>query len=123
MRMSDRWVGELLFSRIASAGVTPSSGTQAYGVHINGFVETDEGLELWVARRSRDKPTWPGKLDHIVAGGLVRQGQGSRHGHGHGQSQGPFLRTVRSDLKLPSNEPRPPTGPRLFTPQSWLLCC
>ena len=45
---------------------------QAYGVHINGYVETAAGLELWVARRSRDKPTWPGKLDHIVAGGQVR---------------------------------------------------
>jgi len=43
-------------------------------VHINGFVETDAGLELWVARRSKDKPTWPGKLDHIVAGGQVRGG-------------------------------------------------
>ena len=39
------------------------------GVHINGYVETPDGLELWVARRSRTKATWPGKLDHIVAGG------------------------------------------------------
>ena len=23
-------------------------------------------LELWVARRSRDKPTWPGTLDRII---------------------------------------------------------
>jgi hypothetical protein len=44
---------------------------QAYGVHVNGYVETPRGLELWVARRSKDKPTWPGKLDHIVAGGQV----------------------------------------------------
>jgi len=50
---------------------TAMTTTQAYGVHINGFVETDAGLELWVARRSKDKPTWPGKLDHIVAGGQV----------------------------------------------------
>ena len=39
------------------------------GVHVNGYVETPRGLELWVARRSRSKATWPGKLDHIVAGG------------------------------------------------------
>ena len=39
------------------------------GVHINGYVETPSGLEIWVARRSRSKATWPGKLDHIVAGG------------------------------------------------------
>ena len=24
---------------------------------------------MWVARRSLDKPTWPGMLDHLVAGG------------------------------------------------------
>lgn len=40
------------------------------GVHVNGFVTLADGTkELWVARRSAVKPTWPGKLDHIVAGG------------------------------------------------------
>ena len=29
----------------------------------------EHGLFLWVARRSINKPNWPGKLDHIVAGG------------------------------------------------------
>ena len=29
----------------------------------------ERGLCLWVARRSVNKPNWPGKLDHIVAGG------------------------------------------------------
>ena len=43
--------------------------TMTAGVHINGYVETPRGLELWVARRSQTKATWPGKLDHIVAGG------------------------------------------------------
>jgi hypothetical protein len=28
---------------------------------------------LWVARRAATKQTWPGKLDHIVAGGQVGQ--------------------------------------------------
>lgn len=46
-------------------------GIKAYGVHVNGFVRAASGIELWVATRSRDKPTWPGKLDHIVAGGQV----------------------------------------------------
>ena len=54
----------------SSVAVSPA---QAYGVHINGYVETEAGLELWVARRSKDKPTWPGKLDHIVAGGQVHK--------------------------------------------------
>ncbi|KXZ42115.1 hypothetical protein GPECTOR_201g365 [Gonium pectorale] len=45
-------------------------GIKAYGVHVNGFVrQPDGGLSLWVARRSLTKPNWPGKLDHIVAGG------------------------------------------------------
>ena len=48
----------------------PYFGIKAYGVHINGYVTLPDGSkELWVARRSRSKPTWPGKLDHIVAGG------------------------------------------------------
>ncbi len=49
-------------------------GIKAYGVHINGFVRDPAtgALRLWVARRSLTKPNWPGKLDHIVAGGQVR---------------------------------------------------
>jgi len=40
------------------------------GVHVNGYVLRPDGtMALWVARRSSTKPTWPGKLDHIVAGG------------------------------------------------------
>ena len=39
-------------------------------MHVNGFVRLPGGgIELWVARRSASKPTWPGRLDHIVAGG------------------------------------------------------
>ena len=44
-------------------------GIKAYGVHINGFTQTQQGEEMWVATRSLKKPTWPGKLDHMVAGG------------------------------------------------------
>ena len=44
-------------------------GVCGYGVHVNGFVRDGEQLKLWVARRALDKPTAPGKLDQIVAGG------------------------------------------------------
>jgi 8-oxo-dGTP pyrophosphatase MutT (NUDIX family) len=50
-------------------------GIKAYGVHVNGYVRRRDAATgkdatlLWVARRSAAKPTWPGKLDHIVAGG------------------------------------------------------
>lgn len=44
-------------------------GITAYGVHVNGYVKLDGQLSMWVARRSMDKPTWPGLLDHVAAGG------------------------------------------------------
>ena len=47
----------------------PLFGIQGYGVHINGFVERDGETSMWVGRRSMTKPTGPGKLDQIVAGG------------------------------------------------------
>eukprot|EP00775_Hariotina_reticulata_P008480 gene8480-8662_t len=56
----------LLLERAAA----PFFGIRAYGVHVNGYVCGKDGQKLlWVARRSRSKPTWPGLLDHIVAGG------------------------------------------------------
>jgi hypothetical protein len=47
----------------------PAFGVRAYGIHINGFVGEGAAMQLWVGRRSRHKPTYPGQLDHIVAGG------------------------------------------------------
>jgi len=47
----------------------PLFGTIGYGVHLNGVVQTGAGLSMWIARRSLSKPTGPGKLDQIVAGG------------------------------------------------------
>jgi Domain of unknown function (DUF4743) len=47
-------------------------GLKGYGVHLNGFVRdvtTNRISHLWVATRSKTKSTWPGMLDHIVAGG------------------------------------------------------
>ena len=50
----------------------PRFGVRGFGVHLNGVVEgTDspEDLEMWIGRRALTKPTGPGKLDHIAAGG------------------------------------------------------
>ena len=44
-------------------------GIRAYGVHINGFVRTDEGIKVWVGKRSMDRAICPGMYDNIVAGG------------------------------------------------------
>lgn len=44
-------------------------GVRSYGVHINGLVQKPNGIHIWIARRTKQKPFWPGKLDQIVAGG------------------------------------------------------
>jgi 8-oxo-dGTP pyrophosphatase MutT (NUDIX family) len=51
-------------------GAIPTFGIQATGVHVNGLVRRGDGLHVWVARRAMDKLLDPGKLDHIVAGGV-----------------------------------------------------
>ncbi len=45
-------------------------GIRAFGQHINGYVKKKGKIYLWVAKRAKDKMTFAGKLDHIVAGGL-----------------------------------------------------
>jgi isopentenyldiphosphate isomerase len=47
----------------------PFLGIRAYGVHLNGFVRKADGIHMWVARRAWNKPTFPGQLDNLVAGG------------------------------------------------------
>lgn len=43
-----------------------------YGVHVNGYCIDENGkMLMWIARRSPTKQTWPGKLDQIVAGGII----------------------------------------------------
>lgn len=44
-------------------------GLPAYGVHLNGFVQTADGIKMWIARRAKGKMTYPGQLDNLVAGG------------------------------------------------------
>ncbi len=45
-------------------------GVKAYGQHLNGFVRDRDGIKMWLGRRSRSKPSFPGMLDQLVAGGL-----------------------------------------------------
>jgi 8-oxo-dGTP pyrophosphatase MutT (NUDIX family) len=47
----------------------PRFGVPAYGVHIHGYVRDGADISLWIGRRADDKPTYPGKLDQMVAGG------------------------------------------------------
>ena len=66
-KVSPSWTApaQLLVERAA----IPYLGSGGYAVHLNGFVRRPDGLWLWVARRADDKPTAPGALDHLVAGG------------------------------------------------------
>eukprot|EP00794_Sanderia_malayensis_P007038 gene7038-7827_t len=62
--------GEILFEIERSAACL--FGIHTYGVHVNGFVRNDDNqLSMWIGRRSANKPTWPGKLDNMVGGGLT----------------------------------------------------
>ncbi|XP_043217721.1 nudix hydrolase 24, chloroplastic-like isoform X3 [Amphibalanus amphitrite] len=47
-------------------------GIRQYGVDLNGYTHHPErGFCVWIQRRSLEKPTWPGKLDNMVSGGLT----------------------------------------------------
>ena len=48
---------------------SPLLGIKKYGIHLNGWVQQQGNTFLWVAKRALDKHTFPGKLDHLVAGG------------------------------------------------------
>ncbi|MBK1646033.1 DUF4743 domain-containing protein [Thiocapsa imhoffii] len=48
----------------------PFFGMRAFGQHLNGYVRTARGLEMWVARRAADRRHYPGRLDNLVGGGL-----------------------------------------------------
>jgi len=47
----------------------PYFGFRSWGVHMNGYVRKDNDIHMWVAHRAKDKPTYPGMLDNMVAGG------------------------------------------------------
>ncbi|MEQ8390906.1 MAG: DUF4743 domain-containing protein [Thalassospira sp.] len=47
----------------------PYFGCRSWGVHMNGFVRKSAGIHMWIAHRAKDKPTYPGMLDNMVAGG------------------------------------------------------
>ncbi len=51
----------------------PLFGFTAYGIHLNGYIESNHQIKLWLARRSIHKSIYPHKLDQMVAGGLNEQ--------------------------------------------------
>lgn len=59
-----------LFFKIERAAY-PLFGIVGYGIHVNGYVNDSTvlgGKKLWIGTRSKNKQTFPGLKDHIVAG-------------------------------------------------------
>jgi len=79
-----RWRGEAFDVRATpdgpalttiDRGALPAFGIEAQGIHLDGLVRRPgttptDGLHVWIARRAATKALDPGKLDHIVAGGI-----------------------------------------------------
>uniref|UniRef100_A0A7S3YNN7 Nudix hydrolase domain-containing protein n=2 Tax=Lotharella globosa TaxID=91324 RepID=A0A7S3YNN7_9EUKA len=64
------WTGEPLL-KIERAAMT-YFGIPSYAAHVNGYVadaKTGRPSALWLGRRALSKPTYPGLLDQIAAGG------------------------------------------------------
>jgi len=73
----------------------PLFGISGFGCHINGLVAEKPGgppTHLWVAKRASTKPTYPGALDHIVAGGLT-------HGEKPGEN---VIRECAEEASIPA---------------------
>ncbi len=54
---------------VVDRAAVPFLGLRAWGVHLNGYTRRGGALRMWVGRRARDRPTYPGRLDNMVAGG------------------------------------------------------
>jgi len=50
--------------------VVSQFGIRAFGQHLNGYVQTSDGLMMWIGRRASDRRVFPDRLDQLVAGGL-----------------------------------------------------
>jgi 8-oxo-dGTP pyrophosphatase MutT (NUDIX family) len=46
-------------------------GIRTWAAHVNGLVRTDDGIAMWLARRSPGKAIDPGMLDNLVGGGIA----------------------------------------------------
>lgn len=46
-------------------------GVRTYAVHVNGLVDSGDGIKMWLARRSPGKAIDPGMIDNLVGGGIA----------------------------------------------------
>ena len=61
--------GEVAAFQIDRA-VVSQFGVRAFGQHLNGYVQGEDGLKMWIGRRASDRRVFPDRLDQLVAGGL-----------------------------------------------------
>lgn len=66
-KVAQRFNDDPLF--IIDRGAVAFFGIRSFGVHLNGYVKTKDGLKMWVAKRANDRLVSPGKYDNMVAGG------------------------------------------------------
>ncbi len=59
-----RWSGGSTAARCRCSASVPR------GRNLNGLVRRQDGLWVWIAKRTDTRPLDPGKLDHLVAGGV-----------------------------------------------------
>ena len=79
-RALSAWRNELYPVRAAVGGETLFQieraaaryfGIRTHAAHVNGLVPGAGDIDMWIARRSRDKAIDPGKLDNLVGGGVA----------------------------------------------------
>lgn len=63
------WGAETCFT--LDRALVPYFGVKGFGVHLNGYVRTAQGIEMWIGHRSATKKVDPLKLDNVVAGGIA----------------------------------------------------
>ena len=64
-----RPVGPMPLCALERAAFRPF-GLMSQAVHLNGLVETEDGLRFWIGRRSPHKAVDPNKLDNLTGGGI-----------------------------------------------------
>ncbi|KAH9894586.1 thiamine pyrophosphokinase-related protein [Xylariomycetidae sp. FL2044] len=81
-RLLGMWTGEM-FPVFGPGGnillsiekiAAPLFGIVTYGVQLLAYIQKNDGPHVWIARRSKDKRTFPGMLDSTV-GGSLRTGE------------------------------------------------
>lgn len=54
---------------VIERAAVPLLGVTAFGIHVNGYLRTEQGIMMWIGKRAMDRIVSPGKLDQMVAGG------------------------------------------------------